>query len=323
MDKLTYLFLAGALWACGSSAPEGKTTSETTNNTENTVIDEKNTGTASTSQEEIISNTDKAAKLHLIYTYKGQINEKLDIIMKFNWRGSDFDGYYKYKGKDQTLTLTKKLEDGNEFTFEESVYSEGGYKVTGSFKGAFNGPTFAGTWTSADGSKSFPFSTQRTVERFNFSSTVEMEEGIMTYSILDMNNQEIQKIEVEQSMMPDSSIVVEDMNFDGYLDMRMTGLVAMNGNTNYSSWLYNPSLGKFEYNKVLSGLVDPYFETEKKQVHSTWKSGYAHYGHETYLYQDGNYFLIESGTTDMDAEGNEKTTTTKHKIVNGKSVEVK
>lgn len=321
MNKFSYLFLAGILWACGSSPKEEKnnTSDTSTNNTETTV-----TETTEPVKKETV-NSPSNVTLNFYNTYTGKINDKYEIVMKVEKSESYFTGTYKYKGKDQTIYLKSKSNTGNSYVLEEYVYGDNGTLVTGSFEGTFNDNIFSGTWFSADRSKSFPFSVKTNSSTFNFTSNISLipEEysSLTTFSILDANNNEVQKIEVEQSF-PDSSITVEDMNFDGHSDIRIVNLVAANGNTNYSCWLYNPNSQKFENNKTLNMLIDPIFHQNTKQVETTWKEGYGTYGHETYQYQNNKYLLIESGYTNMNEEGEQKTTTTKYKIVDGKSVKI-
>ncbi len=324
MNKFTYLFLAGALWACGSSAPEQNNTSESNNDTENTVVEQNNT--------DVAANSASGGNVSYTFTdtYKGKINNERNIIMNFTKTETSTVGSYQYEGKEETIYLNQKSQNGNEYLFEESVYSDESSVELGSFKGTFinQRTVFSGTWTSKDGSKEFPFSVQATTTPFSFSSNVAMDDSneggevTMIHTILDANNQEVQKISVEQNMMPDSSITVEDMNFDGHLDIRMTSWIAVNGNTNYSCWLYNPSTQKFEESSKLNELRDPVFDQGKKEVRTTWKVGYGQFSHETYLYQDGQYFMIESGETAMNDEGEEVITSTKYKIVDGKSVKI-
>lgn len=309
------------LWACGSSTKEEKNTADTSNNTETTVID-KTEAIKKVKKETVNQSSNVTLNFH--NTYTGKINDKYEIVMKVEKSESYLTGTYKYKGKDQTIYLRLKSKKGNSYVLEEYIYNENGTSITGFFEGTFNDNIFSGKWFSTDRSKSFPFSVKTNSSTFNFASNVNLDENgsTLTFTILDANNSEIQKIEVEQTTFPDSSITVEDMNFDGYSDIRIVNLVAVNGNTNYSCWLYNPDSQRFENNEILTQLADPIFHQNTKQVNTTWKEGYGTYGHETYQYQNNKYLLIESGYTNMNEEGEESTTTTKYKIVDGKSVKI-
>lgn len=158
---------------------------------------------------------------------------------------------------------------------------------------------------------------------FNFTSNVDLDEdgSSLTFTILDANNNEVQKIQVEQNFLPDSSITVEDMNFDGHLDIKITSFIADNGDINFSCWLYNPNTKKFEQNEQLSYFYNPIFKQKTKQVITGGKGeDLGIHKSETYQYQDGKYLLIESKTTDMNKDGEE--TITKYKIVDGESMKI-
>jgi hypothetical protein len=65
-----------------------------------------------------------------------------------------YEGDYFLFGHSQKILLAGEA-DGDELFFEES---ENGTDVSGQWEGRLNGDTFSGTWQSADGSVSKPFS---------------------------------------------------------------------------------------------------------------------------------------------------------------------
>jgi glutaredoxin-related protein len=105
---------------------------------------------------------------------------------------------------------------------------------------------------------------------------------------------DIQNDEDELSMLKvrAGDLEYEDMNFDGYLDMRLF-LSGGSSNYLYDYWLYNPKSNKFIYNRVLSDLTNLYADTVKRELHSYSRSGWAEHDERTYKYYNNKPKLIE------------------------------
>ena len=92
------------------------------------------------------------------YTYamQGFINGSYAIEMTLYTDGGNyFSGEYFYTKNKTPIELRGQLTDGSEhLVLDEYV----GMNNTGTFDGTFSGNTYTGTWTRADGEKSFPFS---------------------------------------------------------------------------------------------------------------------------------------------------------------------
>lgn len=92
------------------------------------------------------------------YTYamQGFINGSYAIEMTLYTDGGNyFSGEYFYTKNKTPIQLRGQLTDGSEhLVLDEFV----GTNNTGTFDGTFSGNTYTGTWTRADGEKSFPFS---------------------------------------------------------------------------------------------------------------------------------------------------------------------
>lgn len=83
-----------------------------------------------------------------------------------------------------------------------------------------------------------------------------------------------------------------DMNFDGYLDMRLYD--ALNGP--YEEWLYfiwNPKMESFEYADWLEGIRNAYFDQEGQLIYEMEKGGARWHTYYTYQYIDDRPALIE------------------------------
>lgn len=89
-----------------------------------------------------------------------------------------------------------------------------------------------------------------------------------------------------------NSFEAVDVNFDGYPDIRILD-VQDAGNTFYCYFVYEPTNGRFSYNKQLSGLAQPEFDEKGKTVNSYLRSSAIEYVEETYCWDDnGNLYII-------------------------------
>ncbi len=93
---------------------------------------------------------------------KGKIDGKYEVDMTLYERDNGtLGGHYKYVKTGTPIDLSGTFTNsGNRlqyFTIDEYV----GGNMTGSFSGQFDGSTFSGTWTKADGSRTMPFSVRR------------------------------------------------------------------------------------------------------------------------------------------------------------------
>ena len=66
-----------------------------------------------------------------------------------------------------------------------------------------------------------------------------------------------------------------DLNFDGYLDLRILQNVGATGCNSYVSFLYDPKLKKFVFNKKLSHMLILKVDTKKQQIITYDRSGYC------------------------------------------------
>lgn len=68
---------------------------------------------------------------------------------------------------------------------------------------------------------------------------------------------------------PTPGFVVEDMNFDGYADIRLMEFMPEVMNTSYLYWLYNPEKVLFERRLDMETLSAPVFDAERKEIVSS------------------------------------------------------
>jgi hypothetical protein len=114
--------------------------------------------------------------------------------------------------------------------------------------------------------------------------------------------------------------VVEDVNFDGYKDLRLFQFLPAGPNIPYYFWIYNPKTGLYVRNKTLEGITSPEFDHKKKLIYSSWRSSCCDHGGSIYKYVNGKPTLIEESEQ---VEQNRKRTFTIKKLIHGKMKVVK
>lgn len=89
-------------------------------------------------------------------------------------------------------------------------------------------------------------------------------------------------------------LIVEDLNFDGYADIRINAFVTAGANRLEVCWLWTPKRKRFIYNHRLSELVNLDVDGENKMLESFTRVNAATYHTEYYKYIDGILTLIRS-----------------------------
>lgn len=142
------------------SAHESETTESVTEATDSDNDSEELTAIVESLRESGLSKTkqEESEPEGDIYThhYKGSINNKYAIEMTLTTDGGAYyTGEYMYVKNKRPIQLSGQLvDDGDRLVLEEYV----GDKMTGRFDGILGRSGYSGTWTSADGSRSYPFS---------------------------------------------------------------------------------------------------------------------------------------------------------------------
>lgn len=87
---------------------------------------------------------------------------------------------------------------------------------------------------------------------------------------------------------------LEDLNFDGYLDIRLYD--AMNGNykAEYLYFVWDNASQNFKIDRRFNELSLPVFDQEKKLIYTTERGSAADHYYGTYQYIGGNLVLIET-----------------------------
>ena len=87
---------------------------------------------------------------------------------------------------------------------------------------------------------------------------------------------------------------VEDVNADGYADLKFLHWWGATGNRTYFYWLFDKATGKFEYEKQLAELpnVSPDPETHEIKTHSNTGAAGNSYTDQVYRFEGNNLVLV-------------------------------
>lgn len=118
----------------------------------------------------------------------------------------------------------------------------------------------------------------------------------------------------------DQIFIIEDINFDGYNDIRLLQFLPAAPNLPYYYWTFNSKTQKFQRQKALEEITSPDFDPKKKLIYSFWKGSCCDHGQSTYKYINGKPTLIEE--TEIKEEDSKVITTVK-RLVSGRMKLVK
>lgn len=146
----------------------------------------------------------------------------------------------------------------------------------------------------------------------------------MTVSSPGLGEAEFSQLEAcyHSASEPDGYLVVEDMNFDGYRDIRLMRSPTAGPNTYWYLWLFDPGKGSFERALQWEALelVSPSFDPEQRMITSFHRDGMGIYGTEFYEVRDGVPVLVRAQSTQYESE--DSSVTTVMELVEGEMVVV-
>jgi len=97
-----------------------------------------------------------------------------------------------------------------------------------------------------------------------------------------------------------SWVDTDDINFDGYPDLRfLSGWGAM-GNESYATYIYSPKLHQFEFNKILSESYSVEIDSKTKQISSYFNGGACEETWDYYKFVNGKIVRSKSKWTEID-----------------------
>jgi hypothetical protein len=106
----------------------------------------------------------------------------------------------------------------------------------------------------------------------------------------------MQKIPIKQTRTLNGrtlGLVIEDMNFDSYQDIRIQSGTPSGPNTPYFYWIWDPKAGAFMSNPDLEHITAPVFDYDNQTIQSFVREGAELYSDNTYRYINNIPTLIK------------------------------
>jgi hypothetical protein len=249
----------------------------------------------------------------ITHHYTGLLGEKYKLGMNLTFEKENNYGLYRYATQKEYINLRPSFGTDNKFTLEESTYTEkDGRQITGTFEGEKTGNDLKGTWFNKNRSKNFPFTLTADTKPFGvwtFADNAKEDEGFFvmnTIYVFDAQGQLHQTLsDFESRSALENSVELEDLNFDGHLDLRVlegSGLV----NSPYIYWLFDPQQNLFVHNQELAQVTSPRVDILNKEIVSDWKGSAALYGTDHYIYNNGHYTLASREERNYEEEEEEE-----------------
>ena len=118
--------------------------------------------------------------------------------------------------------------------------------------------------------------------RFNFYGKPPNEVKAIRVYVGDRLLQTLRGFTVEPPRGGPQWFVLQDMNFDGYVDFRVMEFMPAGASIPYVYFLWDRKARRFVRSKVLGDVTLPRFDARRKLVVSTWRSNAAHSGSDYY-----------------------------------------
>ncbi len=118
-------------------------------------------------------------------------------------------------------------------------------------------------------------------------------ESIDTITVVQQEGEKLaqQVLLSRQSDIPASQpdinyFFTEDLNFDGYNDLKLLTDAGATGNESYQIWFYHPASSRYGYNNEVSALSNIYADPTRHELHSSWDLGGGAETSQTYQWQN-------------------------------------
>lgn len=291
-------------------------------------------------------------KVTSIINFTGAIGTyPIEMQFRLVQKKDSIDGEYYYvkSGRDNKIFVSGTFKNGN-LLLEESAYdsktekylSSGYFIIT-----AIKNTTISGTWgknkseatkpnalkvklvcrENLDVFDPFKFKYSITKKQANYEnmSKVAASYYSITSFTINSNNNNPQKITgfKELDLVDEAGEVeLEDVNFDGYLDVKlMINYPDMSkGDYSYIYYIYDLKQAKFIRNFVLDDIGVAFFDAPSQTVFKYDADGSGNEGTKTYKWQNDKLYLMKEERV---YEGDNFVHFKEYKVVDGKSVEVK
>lgn len=120
----------------------------------------------------------------------------------------------------------------------------------------------------------------------------------------------LQMLDEFESVLPTNSeadaLVVEDVNFDGYADVRMMEYLPGGSAVPFFYWLYRPATGKFERSEDFAEVKSPEVDAENRQLVSRQRVSSSEYVTEFYDPQGDIPMLVRKEVRNFAPDGSSK-----------------
>lgn len=94
-----------------------------------------------------------------------------------------------------------------------------------------------------------------------------------------------------------------DLNFDGFLDIRVRRFTPAGPNIPFRNWLWSKEDGLFVASPSLDEITSPEFDAEAQEVVSRWRSSAAEHGTDVYSYEGATPVLVHRESDRLGAGG--------------------
>lgn len=165
------------------------------------------------------------------------------------------------------------------------------------------------------------------IKRHNISEDVYDQFNVYQVRMLDQNSSIIQSIKdtLEYCCRPEFGLRghtnwLVDINFDSYLDIPVKIGQDFSGyNAAYDFWIFDPTRSFFYKDKDFSGLVNPYLDSENKEISSFINGGWRSRELKTYKVIEGKLILKErvEFETILGEDGEDYLITKRYELTNG------
>jgi len=287
------------------------------------------------------------AKIISIINFTGSIDKyPIEMRLEINQKSDSVAGeyYYKKNGNTQKIMLEGMLKDG-ELNLQENTFNIANrkYETTGNFKlNYIDQISLNGTWQKSAKNSLYltvKLATKENLKAFNPSNYVfqyARNRAKLDYIPADAQyyfdlvslkvfiNKSMRWIftDFEDVYTKEAEIILEDLNFDGYLDFKVPiyypGLAK--GDYSYRYFIYYPEKRGFIQNTQLNEMGVVFFDAVRKEAQTIDADGSGNEGTKYFRWQNEKLFLIKEERV---YENDIYTHITSYKIENGKSVLVK
>ena len=103
----------------------------------------------------------------------------------------------------------------------------------------------------------------------------------------------------EATVQENEQVIIEDFNFDGYVDIRLLQYLPEIANIPFFYWLYNPKTEKFERNAQLEIIHSPILDTKNEYILSQWTKGDNIQGTDFYKFIGNEIKLVKQETEEF------------------------